>query len=274
MKGWLGALLLLSMLLGGCLVHDERAEELPEIVIGSDSYPPFYYLDEKGEAAGIDADIAREAFRRMGLRPKFSVIDWKSRHEYLACGHYDCIWGCPAADARDGRIWIGPYMKSVLAVAVAADSDIESLGDLENRTLAVEAAKGPERILLAHKDSRIPRVRKIIATDSGDVFFSLLSSGRVDAIAAHREALLQYNKDYGENFRILGESLAEMHLGVAFRQEDSEAAKRLGIVLKEMQQEGMIEEIAAKYLSDAESYMEGNDHQLGGHHMEEDIDGR
>lgn len=36
-----------------------------EVVIGSDQFEPFSYL-ENGEMKGIDVDIAKEAFKRMG----------------------------------------------------------------------------------------------------------------------------------------------------------------------------------------------------------------
>ena len=40
---------------------------LPQIVVGSDTYPPYIYLNNDGVPAGIDVEIATEAFRRMGL---------------------------------------------------------------------------------------------------------------------------------------------------------------------------------------------------------------
>ena len=269
-------MLLVVMLAGGCLVYDgkeaKEQEILPEIVVGSDVYPPFYYMNEKGEAAGIDVELAREAFRRLGLRPKFTIIDWKSRDEFLSYNRIDCIWGCFTKDGReDAYQWTEPYMKSAQAVAVPHDSPIKKLSDLKGKLVAVQATSKPEEMFLGHADSRIPQVDKLMTVDSGDVLFTLLVNGKVDAIAAHREALWQFAQDYGSDYRILEEALMEVHLGVAFRKDDdSGIPQRLSKVLKEMQQDGTVEKIASQYLPDAELYMYYQEHQAGKAYMEGD----
>ena len=41
-------------------------EHFTEIVVGSDDYPPFSYVDENGDYVGIDVELAEEAFKRLG----------------------------------------------------------------------------------------------------------------------------------------------------------------------------------------------------------------
>ncbi len=280
MRKWMGVLLLLvAVLVGGCLVYNGKAdpvdEDLPEIVVGSDVYPPFYYMNEKGEAAGIDVELAKEAFHRLGLKPKFEIIDWKSRDEILNYNRVDCLWGCFTKDGReDDYQWAGPYMKSTQAVAVPHDSSIQKLSDLKGRLVAVQATTKPEDMFLAHEDSRIPQVDKLMVVDSGDVLFTLLVNGKVDAIAAHREALWQFAQDYGADYRILDEALMEVHLGVAFRKSDNSGIpQKLDKVLKEMKRDGTIQRIAEKYLPDAEMYMDYKEHRVGAAYMEGDGSG-
>ena len=38
----------------------------PVVKVGSDSYPPYNYLDEDGDPTGIDVELAKEAFGRIG----------------------------------------------------------------------------------------------------------------------------------------------------------------------------------------------------------------
>ena len=58
--------LLLSVALTGCQggVTTPETEALARVTIGSDTYPPFVYMDENGDPTGIDVEIGREAFRR------------------------------------------------------------------------------------------------------------------------------------------------------------------------------------------------------------------
>lgn len=46
--------------------NNGEKEELPEIVIGGSFYAPYFYRDVSGSYAGIDAELAAEACRRIG----------------------------------------------------------------------------------------------------------------------------------------------------------------------------------------------------------------
>ena len=46
--------------------NNGEKEELPEIVIGGSLYAPYFYRDVSGSYAGIDAELAAEACRRIG----------------------------------------------------------------------------------------------------------------------------------------------------------------------------------------------------------------
>ena len=80
--------------LGGltaCGGTDAKNSDLPQILIGSDTYPPYIYLNNDGTPAGIDVEIATEAFRRMGYAARFEVIDWEQKTALVESGAIDCI---------------------------------------------------------------------------------------------------------------------------------------------------------------------------------------
>lgn len=134
--------------------------ELPEIVIGSDNYPPYNYVDTDGNATGIDVELATEAFKRMGYKARFIYIDWEDKKNLLADRTIDCAWGSFSMDGRENEYrWAGPYMVSRQVVAVDMESDIYSLGDLEGKTIAVQTTTRPEKIFLNKTDERIPAIR-------------------------------------------------------------------------------------------------------------------
>lgn len=64
--------------------------ELPELKIGVNDLKPFFYTDENGSYAGIDADIATEACRRAGYKPDFVKISWADMESCLKDGSVDC----------------------------------------------------------------------------------------------------------------------------------------------------------------------------------------
>lgn len=87
--------LLCGFLFVGCNESGEREErKLPRIRIGGSIYEPYFYIDENGEYAGIDVELAREACRRMGYEPVFVTIDWLDKDGLLLDGTIDCAWAC------------------------------------------------------------------------------------------------------------------------------------------------------------------------------------
>ena len=254
-------LLAASAALGGltaCGGTDAKDSNLPQILIGSDTYPPYIYLNNDGTPAGIDVEIATEAFRRMGYAARFEVIDWEQKTALVESGAIDCIWGCFSMQGRETLYrWAGPYMVSRQVVAVNADSSIQSLSDLAGKTVMVQSTSKPEGIFLSGSDPRIPQTVEVFSIEDRSVQYAMLACGYVDAIAAHETAILQYMKDNNAVFRILEEPLLVTGLGVAFAKNDSRGLDhQLNDTFAQMREDGTLERIVGKYLEHASQYLE------------------
>ena len=254
-------LLAASAALGGlsaCGGTNAKNSGLPQILIGSDTYPPYIYLNNDGTPTGIDVEIATEAFRRMGYAARFEVIDWEQKTALVESGAIDCIWGCFSMQGRETLYrWAGPYMVSRQVVAVNADSSIQSLSDLAGKTVMVQSTSKPEGIFLSGSDPRIPQTVEVFSIEDRSVQYAMLACGYVDAIAAHETAILQYMKDNNAVFRILEEPLLVTGLGVAFAKNDSRGLDhQLNDTFAQMREDGTLERIVGKYLEHASQYLE------------------
>ena len=254
-------LLAASTALGGltaCGGTDAKNSGLPQILIGSDTYPPYIYLNNDGTPAGIDVEIATEAFRRMGYAARFEVIDWEQKTALVESGAIDCIWGCFSMQGRETLYrWAGPYMVSRQVVAVNADSSIQSLSDLAGKTVMVQSTSKPEGTFLSGSDPRIPQTVEVFSIEDRNMQYAMLACGYVDAIAAHETAILQYMKDNNAVFRILEEPLLVTGLGVAFAKNDSRGLDhQLNDTFAQMREDGTLERIVGKYLEHASQYLE------------------
>lgn len=247
------ALALLTMLtaglLSGCASEAASDSTLPTITVGSDTYPPYVYMDNNCDITGLDEDIAEEAFRRMGYRAEFTTIDWEQKTELVDNGEIDCIWGCFSMDGRENDYqWAGPYLVSRQVIAVGAQSGIEQMSDLAGKTIAVQATGKPEAIFLSGGEN-VPAFRNVISLADRGVQYAMLDCGYVDAVAGHEEAIRQYMKDYGANFRILDEPLLTTGIGVAFSRHDTRGlAAQLTEVVAQMREDGSMEQLVGKYL--------------------------
>ncbi len=235
--------------------------KLKTITVGYENYPPSCYLDEDGSPAGIDMDLATEAFRRIGYKPKFKPIVWTDKDELLASGKIDCIWCCFSMNGREDRYtWAGPYMKSDEVVAVPAKSDIETLADLEGHTVGVAATTEPERVLLEHLNPDAGTPRHVYSLRDSAYLFTSLGKGYVDAIATHRLMVEQYERDYNVSYRILDEPLVTSNVGVAFSKDTtSTVPAELDRVFKKMRNDGTLKQIIRRYVDHAESYLPDTD---------------
>ena len=87
---------ILATTLAGCKndSSSKKETEKPVITLGSDSYPPYNYLNEDGVPTGIDVELATEAFKRMGYQVDVVQINWEKKKELVERGEIDCIMGC------------------------------------------------------------------------------------------------------------------------------------------------------------------------------------
>ena len=258
----LGAVCCLVLALGSCggQTETERVthSDLPVILVGSDNYPPFHYEDANGQPTGIDVDLAKAAFRRMGYQAVFVTIDWEDKKDLVERGEIDCIWGSFSSDGREDQyLWTEPYLYSRQVVAVRQDSDIQTLADLAGKRVAVQSTTKPEELFLAHTDPRIPRVAEVFSLQDRELIYPYLSKGYADALAAHETAILQCMSDYSLDYRILDEPLLTVGLGVAFARTDQRGLdKELSRTFEEMRADGSLEQIVGRYLDEPQRLLE------------------
>ena len=258
----LGAVCCLVLALGSCGGQTETEtaphSDLPVILVGSDNYPPFHYEDANGQPTGIDVDLAKEAFRRMGYQAVFVTIDWEDKKDLVERGEIDCIWGSFSSDGREDQyLWTEPYLYSRQVVAVRQDSDIQTLADLAGKRVAVQSTTKPEELFLAHTDPRIPRVAEVFSLQDRELIYPYLSKGYADALAAHETAILQCMSDYSLDYRILDEPLLTVGLGVAFARTDQRGLdKELSRTFEEIRADGSLEQIVGRYLDEPQRLLE------------------
>lgn len=252
-------LALCGALLCGCGQRETETEELPVLVIGSDDYEPYFYLDEDGAYAGIDVEIAKAACERLGWTPDFRQIFWQEKDQLLANGEVDCLWGSFSMTGREDRYnWAGPYMYSRQVVIVQADSDIRTLADLNDKRISVQISTKPEELLLTHQVPGVEQVKNVYSLANVNDVFAALDKGYVDACAGHETAYRSFMGGRAGQYRVLDQELLRVGLGVAFYKDDgSGRAEALNEMLHELVADGTVAAILESYGVDAQAALAG-----------------
>lgn len=251
-------------LLSGCRTEEKAgtaADNKKTIVIGYDSFDPYTYQDVNGDMAGIDVEIAKQAFGELGYEPVYKLINWEDKDSLLADGTVDCLWSCfTMTDREDKYQWVGPYMYSRQTIVVRDDSGIYKLSDLAGKRIAAQATTKGERIFLYAADYGLPEVERVISVSTTDEMFAILRKGYVDAIAGHEGLFGKIVNDGTDTYQMLEESPYVSELGVAFEKgTHQELSEELTEVLETMKSDGSIGQIAQKYGLDAEKTVWGGE---------------
>ncbi len=243
-------LLAASTLITACNAQTTETESSSKkIVVGVDKFKPYSYQDMNGNYAGIDIELATEAFEKLGYEPEFKTIDWEDKNDYLEDGTIDCIWSCYSmTDREDKYQWAGPYMYSRQVVAVRKESDIYDLSDLSGCRIGVQATTKAEDLFLHILDSDLPADVQVNSFSTTEELFALLRKGYVDAIAGHEALIGELVNDSTDAYRVLDESPYISQIGVAFQKDThKDLAEDLTKVLKDMENDGTTGNIVQKY---------------------------
>lgn len=242
-----------------CAAPESKKENLPRLVIGVTIYEPYFYRNNIGEYVGIDADLAREACKRIGYEPVFVELDADERFDSLENGEVDCLWTClTMANREKDYLWVGPYLYTQRVVVVRADSDIQSLEDLAGKRMGVAAGTTSEAIILQGLNPDIPSLRQLTVLNSQGEVFTALRKGYVDAIASQESVLRVYTEEYPEQYRYLNMSIRSEELGIAFKKDgDVQLAARLTDALAEMVGDKTTEAIVEAYGLDVQKNVYG-----------------
>lgn len=251
-----GILFFLMIVLCGCGIHKKQAKnnDLKKVIVGIDKFEPYTYLDVDGNFTGVDIELAKTIFHKLGYEPEFRFISWSEKNTYLDDGTIDCIWSCYSMNDREQDYqWAGPYLYSRQVVAVYTDSDIQTLDDLSGKLIGVQATTRASDLFLHKIESSLPEVKQVNCFATTEDMFAALRKGYVDAIAGHEALLNEFIKNGNGEFRLLDESPHVSRVGVAFKKGTHNALiQKMNKLIKEMSEDGTIGNIAQKYGLDAD----------------------
>ena len=234
-------------------VGTETAGNGKTFTVGFDaSFPPYGY-QENGEYVGFDLDLAQEVCDRNGWEIVKTPIDWDAKNIELNGGSIDCIWNGFTMNGReDDYTWTPAYINNTQVFAVNKNSGIKKAADLAGKNVLVQADSSALAALQDEENTDI----KALADSFGSLTqvpeyesaLMELEAGSADAVAMD-EGVALTKQAQNDNIVILDDVISQEQYGIAFKKGNDELRDQVWSTLLEMEKDGTVDKIAAKYPS-------------------------
>ena len=236
------------MALAGCAKSGASNGD-KSFTVGFDAeFPPYGYMDDKGEYVGFDLDLAQEVCNRKGWTLKKQPIDWDAKDMELSSGAIDCIWnGFTIQGREDSYEWTIPYVDNSQVFVTKSDSGITKLSDLTDKRVGVQKDSSALAALEGDSADLAGTFKELIQYEDYNTGFMDLEAGAIDALAIDIGVANYQIAKKGDGFIILDEQLASEQYGVGFLKGNTELRDEVEAVLKEMADDGTILKIAKNY---------------------------
>lgn len=193
-----------------------------EIVIGLDeNLPPMGFKNENNQIVGFDIDLAKEVFKDDYEKVTFQPIDWDSKELELNSGKIDVIWnGLSKTPEREKSMLLTkPYLKNRQVVLVRADSTINSVNDLENKTICVQKGSTGAETLSKHKICS--KLKQTIELETIINCLNEVETKKSDAAVVDEVVAKYFLKKLNKNeFKVLDEELSSEFYVVAVKNKN------------------------------------------------------
>ena len=228
----------------------ETAGNGKTFTVGFDaSFPPYGYQ----EYVGFDLDLAQEVCDRNGWELVKTPIDWDAKNIELNGGSIDCIWNGFTMNGReDDYTWTPAYINNTQVFAVNKNSGIKKAADLAGKNVLVQADSSALAALQDEENTDIKALADSFGslTQVPDYESALmeLEAGSADAVAMD-EGVALTKQAQNDNIVILDDVISQEQYGIAFKKGNDELRDQVWSTLLEMEKDGTVDKIAAKYPS-------------------------
>jgi polar amino acid transport system substrate-binding protein len=259
-------------MLGLSLASAQAGETLDRVMknkvlveVTDQAYPPFSYLNDKGEMDGFDIDVSKEVAKRLGVdykveTPSWAIIaagTWKGRWDICVCSM------TPTTERAQVLDFVNEYYAAPAVIVVNSDNtDIKGAADLNGKKVGAEAGTTYEKYIQKQLVIEVPGQptvkpdfpfdnAEVVPYDSEDTAFQDLALGsgkRLDAIVSgYMTAKDRVEKSNGK-FKIVGDSLYAEPIWVSVDKGDKEWEAKIKEIFQAMHDDGTLKKISEKWV--------------------------
>ena len=213
---------------GGTLVMATNAE-----------FPPYEYYED-GDIVGIDVEIAKAIAAKLGMELQIEDMAFDAIIPAVTSGKADFgAAGMTVTEERQRSVeFTDTYANSNQVAIVKEDSDITGSDALAGKIIGVQLGTTGDALATEIKDATVERYNK------GLEAVQSLTQGKIDAVVIDQATAEAFVKKT-EGIKILEEKMSEEEYAIAIKKGNMELVEKMNEAIKELKEEGKIDEIVA-----------------------------
>lgn len=252
---WISWFLALSLLLAACGgktgSHLDKIKQTGVIKVGTSAdYPPFEYVDENGNKTGFDIELMEEIGKQLGVKVEWVDMPFDSLIAAVQEGKIDASISAFNYTAERDKVvdFTDPYLtaEDAFLVADGFSGTITKPEDVANFKVGVQTG--------TTQDDWLTNVLKIpegnlFRYDRADQAALDLKNGRIDVMMADYIPAKALADKIGGLKIILKTVVSSGPMNIVIPQDDKELATAINDILKQLKDNGVIDNLATKYFT-------------------------
>ncbi len=238
---------------GGSEKAEEAAPAEKEVLVMATNaaFPP-YEFKEGDEFAGIDVEIAQAIADKLGMTLEIKDVEFGSIIGGVQTGKFDMgMAGMTVTEERKESVnFSNTYATGVQVVIVAEDSAIKSLDDLKgdgSMKFGVQQDTTGDIYASDTVENGGYGEDNVIRYKTGADAVQGLKTGKVQAVIIDNEPAKSF-VEANEGLKILDAEWAVEDYAIAIAKENTELLDKVNTALEELEADGTIDKIIAKYI--------------------------
>jgi len=232
------------LLLVGLHAWGAEKNSMRLIVGGDDNYPPYEFLNDRGQPDGFNVDLMRAVGDVMGLEMDIRLGPWNEVRGELEAGRIDAVTGMSQSEERARLVdFSTPHAVTSYTIFVRRGSPIRSMEGVRGKEILVQKGDIMHDYVVEEGLSD-----RIIAVENPEIALRLLASGRHDcAILEKLQGLYNADKSKLSNIETVGPPIQPREFCFAVTEGNSDLLAKLNEGLRILYETGRYDEIHDKW---------------------------
>jgi polar amino acid transport system substrate-binding protein len=238
----------------------KKIQKAGVIKVGSDiAYAPVEFVDENGEPAGIDPDLAKAMGKVLGVDFNFQNGTFDQLILGMNSGRYDIVMSAVtdtkerqegvSDDAEGGADFVN-YFKagSSFLVEKGNPENVKNLDDLCGKTVAAQRGTANEALVREQNKKCDDKIDPFFADKDTDSI-TQLQNGRADVVVTDYPVAAYNAKTFGngEQFEVAGGQIDAAPYGIAVSKKNTELRDAIQAAMNRIMENGEYEKVMKKW---------------------------